>query len=247
MDDQDVSLLVGGLVVGIVLGVLACLLILWPSRDSSGGTDHARLSGDVPVATPSVDDQPKPDQRQQCAVAADAMQRPLHRAAASMEQWQVHVGAMNKLVTGAISFQQATAFWNRTRVGAYHRIAAFERASAALRRRGLDCPAPAMVAAGAPRSLRACAHEVAADVQVLHLARVAIDTWRRHVHDMDMLRMGTLSPSDASRMWLSMWRRGQHQIDAYAEAVREARSLPGCRPGTPVSSPSATPTASPTG
>ena len=37
---------------------------------------------------------------------------------------------------------------------------------------------------------------------------------------MDMLRMGMLSPEKATAMWLSMWRRGVRDLDAYRAAAR---------------------------
>jgi hypothetical protein len=37
---------------------------------------------------------------------------------------------------------------------------------------------------------------------------------------MDMLRMGTLSPEDATRMWLTMWQRGVQELRAYRAAAR---------------------------
>ena len=32
-----------------------------------------------------------------------------------MRQWEVHIGAMNQLIDGEITLQQATRFWNETR------------------------------------------------------------------------------------------------------------------------------------
>jgi hypothetical protein len=63
---------------------------------------------------------------------------------------------------------------------------------------------------------------------VLHAARTAIGTWRRHVRAMEMLRMGHMSPATASRMWLAMWQRGQDEIETYRVAARAARSVSGC-------------------
>ena len=72
----------------------------------------------------------------------------------------------------------------------------------------------------APAAVRSCARLVDADLGVLRVARTSIDTWDKHVHHMDMLRMGTLSPDDATRMWLSMWQRGVQELKAYRTATR---------------------------
>jgi hypothetical protein len=45
---------------------------------------------------------------------------------------------------------------------------------------------------------------------------------------MDMLRMGTMSPEDATAMWLSMWQRGVRDLDAYRLAARGAQESTGC-------------------
>lgn len=227
MDDQDVAFLAGGVVLGLVFGAVGVSLIVNPNSDS-GGTDQGRLSGALPSSVAHAPRGGTRDQMQGCLDAATNFELPLRRAASSMDQWEVHVGAMNKLVVGAITLQQATAFWNRTRVGARHRVAEFERALARLHRHGVDCPPPALLPSGASPDLRSCAREVATDMRVLHAARTAIGTWRRHVRAMEMLRMGHMSPSTASRMWLAMWQRGQDEIETYRVAARAARSVSGC-------------------
>jgi hypothetical protein len=163
-----------------------------------------------------------------CVDAASAIAGPLRAARASVDQWEVHVGAMNKLVLGQISLQQAGAFWAQTRIDAYQRIDHFEKAASRLRQRGVDCPAPSLLPKSAPVAVRQCSRQVAADLQALKAAGTAIDTWHNHVHAMDMLRMGKLSPSMAEQMWLSMWQRGQQEIQAYRAALHDAHAMHGC-------------------
>jgi hypothetical protein len=190
---------------------------------SSSGTPSAGGHGSA-VGTR----QPSPTRLTRCADAASAISTPLRAAQASVNQWEVHVGAMNKLVVGQISPQQAGAFWKQTRVDAYQRIDRFEKAASRLREHGVDCPAPALLPKSAPTPVRQCSRQVAADLQALNAARAAIDTWRNHMRAMEMLRMGTLSPSAAEKMWLSMWQRGQQEIQAYRTASQAAHSMPGC-------------------
>jgi len=226
----------GNWILGAVL-VVALAAIAWtfivPQSDNaepSRGTDRVSLAGRQAHGAPSHSPQPgeATDQWKHCSQAVVALQHTLHRAAGSVAQWEVHVGAMNKLVTGVFSLRQATAFWNQTRVGARHRVADFEHARAALVRQGVDCPAPSLLPSRSGPNLRACARQVAADLRVLHAAGTAIGTWRRHVHAMEMLRMGKMSPGTATRMWLQMWHRGQHEIDRYRTAARAAHQVSGC-------------------
>ena len=232
MKERDWSVWIFGAVVAVVLAAFAWMLIA-PGSDHAGpsrSTDRVALAGRQASGTPSTSPQPgeASDQLQRCSQAAVALKHTLHHAAGSVAQWEVHVGAMNKLVTGVISLRQATAFWNQTRVGAHHRVADFEHARAALLRQGVDCPAPSLLPTRSGGHLRACARQVAADLRVLNAARTAIGTWRRHVHAMEMLRMGKMSPATATQMWLQMWHRGQHEIDLYRTAARTAHQVSGC-------------------
>ena len=225
MAHKSAGFFVGGVAVGVLL--LIVWLIVSPDFLSSDGADEPRLGRGLPSRTPSAEQPSSPDQMQRCIDAATAMKAPLRRAASSVAQWQIHVGAMNKLVSGAITLRQATAFWSRTRVDALQRVAQFERAWTRLQRQGVNCPAPEGLPSQSVKKLRSCAQQVHADMQVLRAARTAIGTWRSHVHAMNMLRMGMLSPSRATQMWLAMWHRGQNEINSYRVAVRVSREVSG--------------------
>lgn len=226
--------------IGILLVILAVLVWVTfsPTDEPTPETGQPGLVGvDEPrtdVAEPGNDDdattsEPPADatRMERCASAHEALQAPLEAARPALDQWKVHVGAMNQLVVGEITLQQATAFWNRTRVGAQRRVEAFDAAWAALRREGVDCPAPRFMAPAMPE-LRPCARQVEAEIRVLEAAQTSIRTWAEHVQHMDMLRMGTMSPEDATAMWLSMWQQGVRDLDAYRLAARGARESTGC-------------------
>src|SRR3954451_158361 len=234
MDDQDVASLVGGIALVVILVVIAWLIVL-PSSGTSGGPDRTGRVGDVASGTTSAH-QSSSDQLQRCIAADEAIRLPLRRAASSIHQWNIHAGAMNKLVAGAMTPLQATTFWNRTHVVVRHRVARFERAWAHLQRHGTDCPRPDRLTSQAPQQLRSCARQVVIDMRVLYAARAAIDTWRRNMHSLDMVRMGTTSSSTASPRWTAMWGRGQRRIDAYHVAARAARGVSGCVSTVPSSS-----------
>jgi hypothetical protein len=163
--------------------------------------------------------QPADTRAERCSDAAAALDPPLEAARPALRQWDVHVDAMNQLVVGEITLQQATQFWNRTRVGAERNVERFRKAWTALERTGVDCPAPALLGP-APAAVRSCSRLVEAELGVARAARTSIGTWDTHVHHMDMLRMGTLSPEKATEMWLAMWRRGVRDLDAYRAATR---------------------------
>jgi hypothetical protein len=133
---------------------------------------------------------------------------------------------MNQLVAGEITLQQASDFWNRTRLGAQRRVDRFDAAWATARRRDIECPAP--VVAPPNPALRPCVEQVSAEIGRLEAARTALRTWDEHIHHMDMLRLGELSPEEATAMWLTMWKRGDRELGAYRSAAREATALDGC-------------------
>lgn len=229
------AMLAGTFLVGVVASVL--LVLAWQSITDDDAAQTASTGSKSPITGPidTGDAEPEaspPDHQaatrlSRCAEAVRTLDGPLGAARPSLDQWAVHVGAMNQLVVGEITLQQATDFWNRTRLGAQRRVAEFRDAVDALRRRGVDCPSPDLLAPGA-RALPGCARQVEAKVRTLRAATTSIDTWDRHVRHMDMMRLGELSPEVATRMWLSMWKEGVRDLDTYRSAAREARRLVGC-------------------
>lgn len=178
------------------------------------GTEAAASAGAGPTA-------PGPTAEAQCreVVAAQAPAR--RAAAAALAQWRVHVGAMNQLVAGEISLSQASAFWASTRVGAKRLLARYDAAVATLANSDVSCPAEPSDAGGLPSP---CRMAVTADRRELRAADTAIETWRHHVVDMEMLRMGHMSPAQATRMWLRNWRQGVDELASYRDARQRARA-----------------------
>ena len=235
------SALVGTFVLGVVASLFVVLVWgMFTGDDAEGGSSDASLAGvSEPLRTGSIGtgtteegtttphEHAVPTRLSRCASASRTIVSALEAARPSLDQWAVHVGAMNKLVVGEITLQQATDFWERTRLGAQRRIADFRDAMTSLRRRGVDCPSSALLAPGA-RALPGCVRQVEAQVGAVRAATTSIDTWDQHVQHMDMMRLGQLSPEDATRMWLSMWQQGVRDLDAYKAAAREAGRLDGC-------------------
>jgi len=157
-----------------------------------------------------------------CRTVYRAQTPPLRAAAAAMAQWQVHIGAMNQLVLGVISLQQATQFWNQTRVGAHAHLRAFRVAVAPLKQASTLCPAPPRSPASAGKLVR-CEQAVAARFGVVRASQLALGTWRKHVMHMEMLREGKMTPQQAATLWLQSWHEGQQEVTRYDAAVKASR------------------------
>jgi hypothetical protein len=218
-----------------VIALASVMLGIWAVTDEDGSEPQRMATelGTTGVAD-ARDEEPVETSQQasasrvdRCISAAEALDGPLQAARPALRQWQVHVEAMNQLVVGEITLQQATDFWNRTRLGAQRRVEHFAESWTVLRRHGVDCPSPSLMAPATP-ALRPCAQQVEAQIEVLEAARTSITTWRRHVRHMDMLRMGMLSPEKATEMWLAMWRRGVRELDTYERAARDPSIHAGC-------------------
>jgi hypothetical protein len=230
-----VMTVVAALLVGLGLGAVAILVWAGPvaedrpvAAERSSATE-AQSASAVPTASSG---DPEPSRLDRCAAASAALRGPLGTAGPALEQWAVHIGAMNQLVAGEITLQQASDFWNRTRLGAQRRVDRFAAAWAAARHRGIECPAP--VVAPPNPELRPCVEQVAAEIRRLEAARTSLRTWDEHIHHMDMLRLGELSPADATAMWISMWKRGDRDLQAYRTAASQERAQDGCpEPGVP--------------
>lgn len=229
-----------GFLVGILVGA-AVLAAAWAMAGSPGGDTSLATAHDPGAGTRQVtprttagpraaDTAATPTPLQSCRHADGEVRRALDAAGPAMSQWEVHVGAMNKLVAGAITLPQATAFWNNTRVAARQHLASFRRSERQATLDPATCrhPMAAMPGMGGSPRLKACVRRLAADRRVLAAADTAMTTWRRHVVDMEMLRAGSMSPTRATRMWLSSWQEGVRQIRAYHQAERAARASGVC-------------------
>ena len=215
-----------GALAGIVLLGLVWVTVSAVTDDpaTSGRANRTSLLDQSRTTTSRL---PGPTPVQRCASVAGALLQPLGAAGPALDQWEVHVGAMNRLVVGAITLKQATAFWNQTRVGAKGRIADFHRADRVPRRLDVTCPMHRVHTHGSP-ALRACVRQVGADRRALEAARTSVHTWEMHVADMERLRSGKLSPAAATTMWLSMWQQGVKELRDYPAAARQARHRDHC-------------------
>ncbi len=223
---------------GLLVGILGALLIAGfayagvPRHSAPDRSGHASASvndtSHHDAAHASAAAKPRaPSVQQQCHQLYLAQGRAERAAAASLSQWEVHVGAMNKLVTGQLTLRQANAFWNRTRVGASRLLDRYDAAVARLSQDDVSCPASHGTAS---TGVQACRAAIDAQQTELRTARIALATWRHHVRDMEMLRMGQMSGAQATRMWLKNWHRGVRQLDAYRSA-RKLAAAQYCQPG----------------
>lgn len=153
----------------------------------------------------------------QCRTAWNAVQEVLEAAQPSMQQWEVHIVAMNKLVAGKITLAQASAFWEQTRVDARRRYDAF--ASSDRRFDGRLCAVAEDSRPGA-ETLTSCARAVAAADSTRDAARTTLARWSGHITAMNRMRNGTLSPTMAQHMWLSTWRAGAAELRVYHQRER---------------------------
>ncbi|MEO6411041.1 MAG: hypothetical protein ABIO48_00515 [Pedococcus sp.] len=166
-----------------------------------------------------------------CRLANLRQQAPLSAAEVSLAQFDKHIDAMNLLVTGKISLSVATTFWDETRVRATQNAAAFRRADKELAGSGAACPTlEPEVANAAPYgqvvALKSCASAITARDAALGRARTAVSTWEHHIHDMEMLRMGHLTPAQATAAWQKNWKTGEKQLATYDTALAKAKKVP---------------------
>ena len=219
------AFLVGALAGMVALGLIWATTAVLTGTASNDSTDHGQVArtpatpatGAEPTQPAQASRPPSPEDR--CRQADAELARPLRAAVPALQQWEIHVGAMNKLVVGAITLQQATAFWHQTRVGAHQKLNRFYSATPGAPLTGAGCPSPGALTQTSTE-LRSCARHVAQERQALGAARTAMRTWRRHVRDMEMLRMGHLSPAAGQRMWLANWQRGVRELRVYRSAKR---------------------------
>jgi Mrp family chromosome partitioning ATPase len=159
----------------------------------------------------------------ECRSTRDAQKAPLKTAKKSMRQWQVHITAMNQLVAGKITLDQANRFWEQTRLQAAHKVHRFHHADRAYQDGQHSCPLVITAAntEANQHALSACHHNIAQRNDTLRAARVAIDSWHHHVMDMNSLRAGTLSPARAIQLWNKYWKQGVEELHHYRTQLRQ--------------------------
>ena len=217
MDLRDVRLTPAqAFALGTVVGAFIITMVI-VMADARGQSKAPTAVSDVAQHGPSEPPNPAAACREVFARQIPA----LKAARASLAQWKVHVDAMNQLVAGAITLDQARAFWNQTRVGAKQRLARYRAADASLSRMAARCP-PDSTGSSATSS---CRQAVAERGLALEAADIAAATWARHIRDMDMLRAGTMSATQATQMWLQSWHQGAEQLSSFHTAARHARGL----------------------
>jgi Mrp family chromosome partitioning ATPase len=159
-----------------------------------------------------------------CRSHWDAQSAPLGAAKVSMGQWHRHIGAMNQLVAGQITMNQASAYWAKTRVRAEQNVERFFDADSTYSAGDYSCPAPLPMLRADPDAakLSDCRRAIAQREEAIQAARVAIETWHHHVMDMNMLQAGKLSPARAVRLWNKYWRQGAAEVHDYHGQLRQS-------------------------
>ncbi|MGH3452978.1 MAG: tyrosine-protein kinase family protein [Nocardioidaceae bacterium] len=214
--------------VGVIATALAVAMVLstvwWLSYDdSSDARNGAVQNPDASLAaTASAPEDAVEAAMAECRSQRKAQSEPLRTAESSLNQWQVHVDAMNQLVAGEITLDQANAFWERSRVRAARKIDRFHSADDAYTAGQYDCRPPPAASNAEVAVLAACQHSIAERDSVLRAARVAIGTWHHHVMDMNQMRAGDLSPARAVQLWNNSWQDGMAELDKYRALLREA-------------------------
>jgi hypothetical protein len=215
---------------GVIASALAVAMVTstvwWLSNDDSSeaGRDPAPTHEASPASTAASSGQAAAAAAiEKCRSHWNAQAAPLQAAAASLNQWEVHVAAMNQLVAGKITLDQANAFWEQTRMQAAHKVHRFHSADGTYTAGQYTCPmlATAENTEANPTALTACRRDIAQRDDALRAARVAIDTWHHHVIDMNMLRAGTMSPARAVRLWNKYWKQGVAELDDYRTQLRQ--------------------------
>jgi hypothetical protein len=165
-----------------------------------------------------------------CRSASTTQAQDLQAAKASLDRWSTHIRAMNQLVAGKITPEQAKAFWTASRTGAAQEVARFEAVDKRSRGVSTQCSAPPGISDHAAhlQHLAACRQAADAKEAELSSSRTAIATWRRHIRDMELLRAGKISPFTGLMRWNKNWKKGDAELQHYREMREAAMSMAPC-------------------
>ena len=210
-------------VVAVLVALSVALGLAW--FDRTHDTDRASTSTPAAGSSSTAD-----SELAACRAVWQAQSGALAAAGSSLAQWRIHVDAMNQLVAGEITLAQAQDFWNRTRKGAAARVARYEKADGTYADAAPGCPGSSggSQPGKGSRELSGCVAGVRARDRAIGAGTVAIDTWKHHIMDMEMLRSGQITPEQATRMWLRSWRQGVRELDTFTEVRRTASDAGSC-------------------
>lgn len=223
-------------VLGVALLVLVMVLVgrQLSTNGTSSGTP-SRPGATSPVAAASTSGTLSAAQRQAVSMALDTcrltnlrQQTDLSAAAVSLGLWRKHVDAMNLLVAGKISLAVAQDFWASSRIGAMKSVADFwvaDQAYTAGKTSTCAPLGPTLAPAATPAqsaALASCAKALPPGDVALARARTAVATWEHHVHDMEALRVGQITPAQATAKWQKNWQAGNAELMRYDAAVAAA-------------------------
>jgi Mrp family chromosome partitioning ATPase len=201
--------------------------VWWLSYDDDQSDAHQDVAPapSTPLAATAASDQEIVDAAmEECRATWEAQAEPLDAAADTLKQWGTHIAAMNQLVAGKITLNQANAFWEQTREQAGQKVDRFLTAESAYANDRYSCRIPALDATTDVDTARltACKRHIAQRDKALQAADVAVGTWHHHVMEMNLLRAGKLSPSRAVTLWLKAWKEGAAELKAYRVQLRHA-------------------------
>lgn len=216
-------------IVAVLVALSFALVVAYVDRT---GDDEPSATASSPAAGSTSESSAGGDSRELAACRAvwRAQSGALGAAGSSLEQWRVHVDAMNQLVAGEITLAQAQDFWNRTRKGAAARVARFESAAGSYADIAPRCDAALAGSRplGSSPELSDCVAGVRARDRAIDAGTVAVTTWKHHIMDMELLRTGQITPQEATRMWLASWRQGVRELDTFSRVRRNAADAGSC-------------------
>jgi len=143
-------------------------------------------------------------------------------ADAVLDQWQLHLDAMNQFVAGDITLDQLLAFWKRSQVAAEQNVDFFAAVDRDLRSSTVRCRVDPYQRQG---TLGTCAAATSAFARALMAARTAVQSWEHHMADLVALQSGGLTAEAASDMWSGSSGDSQRELRTYADRTALALNL----------------------
>jgi hypothetical protein len=173
----------------------------------------------MPASSSGSPSQPSsPRALARCAASFQNQLAAVEAANVSLDQWKMHIRAIDEVVAGHLTLRQAQSLWTRTRKGALHKADTFQ-ALADEASQG-DCP----TGTSAPARLRACQRAGRAYGKAVAAAEDTTHVWEMHIKQMEDLPADTITRQQ-THMWRDMWKTGQQLLATYRRDLRRAQQL----------------------
>lgn len=165
-----------------------------------------------------------------CEEAVAGADQAVQASESGVTHWGEHVQARTDLLAGAITLEDTSAIFKRTRLAGPEDLTAFDEANEEYLAVESGCAEldPDQVSTEWQEAAQACVDRQPVMAEAVDAAAAAIDDWRSHQANMRQHASGDMSATMAQQEWIEAWTNAPPNLDAYQDAIEQLSEAPAC-------------------